>query len=262
MSSPFEPKERKAVGGVGDESLELSTRRWIWENIQRFPGIHFRELERKTALAHGALEYHLGVLEKAGVINAEKVAANIRYFPAEVPQDDQKTLGVLRQEIARRILVSLLERPSLGNQDLARILKKSPSTVSFHLNKLEENGLINRVIESGDLRYRIVEKDRVIRLLVVYRSSFLDRLVDRFVTSWEAETLYKVGAQPKTTPSDAGRGDCSRSSSYSKSPSPNNLTVIFSLLGYYGEAVKFLKKMVMTGFSGRILRNLEMSFAR
>jgi DNA-binding transcriptional ArsR family regulator len=192
------------VSGIEEEnpSLKLSTRRWIWYNVQRFPGIHFRDLERKTSTALGALDYHLHVLEKAGLIRSERVGSKVRFFPTSFPQEDQKILGLLRQEVPRRILLSLLEKPTLGNQDLARVLKKSESTVSFHLNKLGDSGAITRVAESDGIHYRVVGKERLLYLLITYYSSFLDKLVDRFVASMKGLRLTFNPSEAKVLPKE------------------------------------------------------------
>ena len=47
-----------------EQVLALGVRREIFELIKQSPGLHFREIKRRTNLAIGALQYHLNVLEK------------------------------------------------------------------------------------------------------------------------------------------------------------------------------------------------------
>ena len=54
-----------------DRALALETRRKLFDEIRAFPGIHFRELRRRTGLAIGSLQYHLDVLCKARLVRAE-----------------------------------------------------------------------------------------------------------------------------------------------------------------------------------------------
>ena len=64
-----------------EKALALETRRKLFEEIRRFPGIHFRELKRRTGLAIGSLQYHLDVLCKTRLVRAEKRGKFVRYFP-------------------------------------------------------------------------------------------------------------------------------------------------------------------------------------
>ena len=58
----------------------------------------------------------------------------------------------------------------------------SPSTVSWHIKKLLREGVIN----SSERGYVLqIEKSRIMKLLIAYRESFLDSLVDRAIEMWE-----------------------------------------------------------------------------
>lgn len=55
--------------------------------------------------------------------------------------------------------------------DLVNHLKLPQSTISFYIN-------------STETRYEILNKEIVIKILISYKQSFLDKLVDRFLEIW------------------------------------------------------------------------------
>ena len=60
--------------------LELEKRREIFDIVRKNSGCHFREIERRSKIAHGTLKYHLGFLARHGLIVEKKDGNNVRYF--------------------------------------------------------------------------------------------------------------------------------------------------------------------------------------
>ncbi len=171
----------------GDEALELQARNKIYSTIAQNPGLHFRELERRTSLAVGSLQYHLDYLEKAHLIRKEKQGKFTRFFnvrDSELGQDEA-ILSLLRQEHLRKIVVYLLTNKKTTNFDIAKAMLLSPSTISMHLKKLTEANLIGSKRRGRKLKYFIVDPQRVAAVLIGYRKSFLDEIVDNFVNVWQ-----------------------------------------------------------------------------
>ena len=55
-----------------EKSLELEKRKELYRIIRTSPGLHFREIQRRTDSGTGQLEYHLEYLKKVGLILSEK----------------------------------------------------------------------------------------------------------------------------------------------------------------------------------------------
>ncbi|WP_457554548.1 winged helix-turn-helix transcriptional regulator [Candidatus Pyrohabitans sp.] len=120
----------------------MDARRRIYEVVSCFPGVHFREIQRITRLGNGCLRYHLNVLERCGAIESEKYGRRLRYYPRGMNSYQKKLLALLHLDTARRILVFLLNHSGARHGDIARVLKLSPSTVSWHMRKLVECGVV------------------------------------------------------------------------------------------------------------------------
>ena len=91
---------------------------------------------------------------------------------------------MLRQDIPRKIMVRLLERDTASHSDLLTNFDISPSTLSFHLNKLVKARILNREKQGRVRNYSLLEREAVIETLITYRESFLDEVVDRFADVW------------------------------------------------------------------------------
>lgn len=176
-----------------DVVLELEARRRIYEAVVQSPGLHFRELQRRMGSAYGALQYHIEFLVRHGLIVEEKDREYSRYFPANFRSvRERELMSLLRQESIRRILLHLLENPYCRNKDLVEVLGLSASTISWHLGRLLEAGAVLSERRDGEAVFSVSEPETVTRLLVTYKVSFLDKIVDRFVEVWEHENLGQI----------------------------------------------------------------------
>lgn len=133
----------------------------------------------------GTLEYHLRQLEKHKLVVTRDDGRFKAYFPTEgMDRRDRDYLYYLRQEMPRNLALQIANEAGIGFQDLKEKVPVSGSTVSFHLKKLVEAGLIEDEKVGRRKVYRAVEPERIQRIVVKYRKSFADDLVDRFADAW------------------------------------------------------------------------------
>ena len=165
--------------------LELDARRKIYDIVRESAGCHFREIERRSNLSTGSVKYHLDYLAKHGLIKQVKEGNNLRYFPRDFSSENKKLMGLLRQKSIRKILVFILLNNNCNHEQIVQFVKLSPSTVSWHLKKLEEANIIGSVRKGRKTFYNIANKEEIVKLLITYRASFLDSMVDRVIDMWE-----------------------------------------------------------------------------
>jgi DNA-binding transcriptional ArsR family regulator len=167
------------------DPLELANRKRIFETIRQNPGVHFRDLQRRTNMPIGVLSYHLDYLVDRGLLTVDKRESFTRYFPGgQIGRDKQQMLAALRQEIPRGIILFLLMNPGATHGRVLENFAISGGTLSYHIKKLVSRGLI-RIEKAGrESRMTVIDPDKVSDLLIVYRRSFLDKLVDEFVASY------------------------------------------------------------------------------
>ncbi|MFC7133334.1 MULTISPECIES: winged helix-turn-helix transcriptional regulator [Salinibaculum] len=167
--------------------LELPTRRAIYQRIVDTPGIHVRALFDDLDLAKGTVQYHLRWLEDEDIVEVSDDGEYTRYYPADsFDESDRQVLNALRRTLARRVLAYLAAEEQLTTADLADHLDKSNSTISWHLSKLQDAGLVEKHRDGRCVLYELTDPQRVRYLYTVYRASFTDRLVDRLFDLWES----------------------------------------------------------------------------
>ncbi|MEK6943773.1 MAG: transcriptional regulator [Nanoarchaeota archaeon] len=169
--------------GKGD--LLLDARKRIYLTIEKFPGLHFRELQRMNNLGIGNLDYHLNYLEKNNLIKAEKSKANKRFYPLGLNDRERNILGILRQRNFRKIILKLLEEKNITHKGIADYLKISPSSATWYLNQLLSRNILIIFKKEKRKQYQLKNKDEIIKVLIAYRESFVDNLVDSFVEAFE-----------------------------------------------------------------------------
>lgn len=117
----------------------------IYDLIKINPGMHFRELQRKTGLKKGTFEYHIKNMERGGLVKAVQSNGKVRYFvnnstysPKEI-----KIISVMNNESLKNILLEAYTKPLVTNKVIAENLELSKSFVSEKLNYLNEMGILN-----------------------------------------------------------------------------------------------------------------------
>lgn len=169
-----------------DEALNLDSRRKLYELIEENPGLHFRELERRTGIVVGSLQYHLEFLQKKHLIKSFRQGKFLRYYSVrESVVEEKAAMSFLRKPSARRIILFLLEKKKANNLEVSNAVNLSPSTTSWHLDQLVEEGVIGKEKRGRESLFFVVKPDEVVSLLIEHKKSFVDELVENFVEIWQ-----------------------------------------------------------------------------
>lgn len=167
--------------------LELESRRAIYQHVAANPGVHFRGLLDALDYAQGTVQYHLRWLEEQGLVRVSDDGKYTRYYPTETfDEADEAIMNALRREYARRIVAHLAADGPLTTAALSDRLGRSPSTVSWHLSKLDDAGLVTKERQGRSVEYELTDPERVKYLYTVYRGTFVDRVVDRLFDLWDS----------------------------------------------------------------------------
>jgi predicted transcriptional regulator len=162
------------------EVAQLSTPDLLVQRISKEPGIRYRELLRLTGLANGVLTYHLAALEKSSMIRVDRQWGATRYYPLNVSEGESRVLGFLRNGPVRDIISFMLANDMCTFAEIVDRAGRAPSTVSAHLKRLKEAGLIR--VRYGEYQlYSLAERELVADVLSKYRPTLADRVVDNYV---------------------------------------------------------------------------------
>jgi predicted transcriptional regulator len=154
----------------------------IYNYINENPGIRYRELIRLARTTNGVLSYHLGKLEKRKEIRVERLSNNriTRYFIVDIPKEDSDIIGCFRSNVIRNIVYFLLKNEFCTFNEIVDHIGKAPSTVSWHMKKLKEAGILDTNIGNDHFLYGIADKELISRILLEYKESFTDRVIENY----------------------------------------------------------------------------------
>ena len=164
------------------EKPELETRKRVYDLVVLNPGVHLREIERLTNLPLGVVRYHLDRLQREDLIFSEEDRYFKRFFPkGRIPNVPTQYFAVLRQESLRAIVLFLLNSPGSRHATLMAALSLPASTLSTYLSYLVRRGVVRREKSGKENLYFVQDEEAVVKVLLVYRPSFLDKLVDNAI---------------------------------------------------------------------------------
>lgn len=121
----------------------------------------------------GTLEHHLHLMERHGLVRSfvenhrRAVVATEDATAEELP-----LLHLLRQRTWRRLLLELLREPDLSFAQIVELLALRPSTVSYHLTRLQRRGILAKTIVGRSAVFRITEPEKVRRLVERHAETF------------------------------------------------------------------------------------------
>ncbi|WAI01402.1 winged helix-turn-helix transcriptional regulator [Methanogenium organophilum] len=129
----------------------------IYDLIKMNPGMHFRELQRKTGLKKGTFEYHIKNMEHEGQVKAVQNNRKVHYFinNSTYSPEEMKIISVMNNESLKNILLEASTKPLITNKEIAENLELSKSSVSEKLNYLNDIGILNAKKEGWYTFYEI-----------------------------------------------------------------------------------------------------------
>lgn len=122
-------------------------RELIERHVSENPGIGFNELKRELELSNGVLQYHLResdkIVKKKGTYLPEGICTDCRFKSI---CGSKCVLNATRKKKAQKILKG--KSDGVKQSEIGDKLDIDDSTVSYHVNKLRDVGLID---EDGNL---------------------------------------------------------------------------------------------------------------
>ena len=140
-------------------------RELILKAVQENPGISYNKIVRHTDLSNGVVTHYL--IQLMDTKKIEKYGkSRPKYFLTNVEQKDKETIAILRNNTNLMIINLLLKSKSpLLADEISKTIKKSSSTVSVILKKLQKKNIVEREILNrktkltSDIGYAISNKE-------------------------------------------------------------------------------------------------------
>ena len=153
----------KILAGIGyhrlgrDKSLENESRLSIFRYIRENPGVHLRGIATDMGVSLGTLRYHIQVLGDTHRISVVEEGGHKRFFEngGTYSEVQQTLLRHLRNETTHDILTFLMTHPSASRQEIAGAVGISGSTVTWHMQRLAGDEIVENRKDGRYVRYTI-----------------------------------------------------------------------------------------------------------
>jgi predicted transcriptional regulator len=130
----------------------------VYNFIDANPGIQFRGICAGLDIAIGTAEFHLGVLKKAGLISFIRDGKYKRFFVTKkFSLREMKLISLLRHETLRKILKRITDETTVSHHELASQLSITSQGLTWQMNKLRKEGIIQGSIDGIKVTYTLNE---------------------------------------------------------------------------------------------------------
>lgn len=176
-----------------EDLLELDARRRVYEQVEKYPGLHLSEIARGADMEINHAKHHLRYLEKHNLVSSQKEAGYWRFWPRKegslglqesVGVDEKKVLTLIRKPIPLHIALLLLNHEEMNHARLREETGAAHGTLHYHLRKMEQDNILASQKEGRERKYRLAEPEKMLSLLLEHKPP--DRLVQGFLEAWEA----------------------------------------------------------------------------
>lgn len=135
------------------DPLAHDARAAIYEYLEDEPGTYLSEISDETGVALPTVRYHLKILAHENLVQSRKLRGKRRYFPAGT--EPSALAAALDDDGAGTVLEALAEEGPTSVSELAEAVGLDTSTVSYHLQALEADDLVEREREGSAVVNRL-----------------------------------------------------------------------------------------------------------
>jgi len=136
------------------DPLDHDVRASLFESVERAPGINLSELDARADVSLSSVRHHLRILEEENLIVGERIRGERRYFLST--ESEPELVAALDDTATAPILRVLAASGPASVSELAEELGRDPSTISHHVSRLEDDGLVERERDGQSVQNSLV----------------------------------------------------------------------------------------------------------
>jgi predicted transcriptional regulator len=134
-----------------EKMLDQPTRHRIHGYIIGNPGAHFGLIKQDLGVPNGQLAHHLRQLTRAHLIYSRVDGTRKRFYPVDFPKP--KSNQHYLSDAQEKIFGVVEENSGITQKKVASSIGISRQVASYHLTKMEQNGVIKKEIVGRNARY-------------------------------------------------------------------------------------------------------------
>lgn len=185
--------------------VSVEMRRRVLALVERYPGLHLREIQRRAETSAMLAEYHLNILEKMGLVTSHEEKGYRNFFPVhhgpiQLDATDRRWLALMRRPVVLGMVLSLLETGPSRPLELARAANLPASTALYQIKTMRSAGLLVQGDERGPTYVKLADPNRILELLRAYHP--LPDALSEFASMWSRaiQTFQEPEPQPPQHP--------------------------------------------------------------
>jgi DNA-binding transcriptional ArsR family regulator len=124
------------------DPLEHEARERVYDIVNETPGSYLSEVSQEADLPLSTTRHHIKVLEREDLVTGAKLHGKRRFYPAYA--EGIELSAALNDESTASIIRAIARVGAASVSDLADELGRDPSTISHHLQRLDDDGVITR----------------------------------------------------------------------------------------------------------------------
>lgn len=124
------------------DPLEHEARVEMLDAVEAAPGTYLSEIAEQADLPLSTVRHHVRVLEREGLVASAKVRGRRRFYPGGT--EGLELAAAMNDEATATVLDALARLGPSSVSGLAEAVDRDPSTVTHHLKRLEEDGIVVR----------------------------------------------------------------------------------------------------------------------
>ena len=139
-----------------EQTLDHKGRELLYDLIKGEPGVSTNQLAREVPFGWSTLTYHLRVLERNEAIVSVRDGRYKRFFDrtsGRFSNGRKYILAVLKNDATLGIARFIKDKPGSSQKEVAGSFQLSPSSVHWHVERLSEVGLVQKMREAHNVKY-------------------------------------------------------------------------------------------------------------
>lgn len=140
------------------DPLDHEGRQELYGAVAESPGTYVAEVAATTGLSVSTARYHLRILEREHLIRTEKVRGKRRLYQGRTGESE---VAAALNDGATAAVVEAVDRHEPASvSELAEVLDRARSTVTYHVQRLDEAGVLSRERDGGSVRVELTSAAR------------------------------------------------------------------------------------------------------
>lgn len=144
--------------------------------IERKPGLRYRELIRATGLPHSTFALTVASLQKLDLVKVKKREGVTRFYPPHISDKECNILGHIYPLTSARLVSHLLENDDAPFKELVKVTAKAPATVSYYLKKLKKDGIVEERFYGNNKTFAIRDREELLATVKKYSNLKINKM--------------------------------------------------------------------------------------